>query len=265
MSSFDAQKYWEDRHEATTGLEGVGYLGLKGYNEWMYRLRRRVFHRALRPYAGTIAGSRVIDVGSGTGFYLDCWSRYRPTELVGSDFSKVACDRLEQTRRGARIVQLDITSTSPADFDALGQFDYLSVVDVLYHLIDDGAYQQALHNVARLLRPGGVMVFTENFLQHRARFANEWSVARELTEIEGMLDVAGLSLHQRAPWFVLMNGPVDSDDRFLRAHWNLVRRVSGRSRLAGNLLGAAEFPAEVLLTKLFRESPTSEIAIAVRR
>ena len=51
----------------------------------------------------------------------------------------------------------------------------------------------------------------------------------------------------------------------LRAHWDLVRRISGRSRIAGNLLGAAEFPAEVLLTKLFRESPTSEIAIAVRR
>jgi hypothetical protein len=67
---FDPLEYWEDRHGKSSGLAGVGYLGLKGYNEWMYRVRRHVFRRALRPYAARLRGARVLDVGSGTGFYL---------------------------------------------------------------------------------------------------------------------------------------------------------------------------------------------------
>ena len=46
MSGFDPKNYWEQRLATSTGLEGVGYLGLgQPFNEWMYRVRRWNFKR----------------------------------------------------------------------------------------------------------------------------------------------------------------------------------------------------------------------------
>ena len=72
--AFDARTYWERRLDRHPGREGVGHAGLgEGLNGWMYRVRRRVFLRELAPLMPTLPARSVLDVGSGTGFYLDRW------------------------------------------------------------------------------------------------------------------------------------------------------------------------------------------------
>ncbi len=262
MAAFDPLRYWEDRHQAAVGLSGVGYLGLKGYNEWMYRVRKRVFRRVLRPYAERLRAARVLDVGSGTGFYLSEWTRLKVGALTGCDFSTVALERLRAAFPALSIEHLDITTEDTGALDRLGRFDFVSIIDVLYHIVDDALYARAFQNLARLLAPGGVLVFTENFLQRTPRGGNAWQILRELREIEAAAARAELRITSRVPWFMLMNGPVDTDSRILKGGWWAIQKISGRSRIAGFAMGAAMYPAEVLLTKAFAESPTSEIALA---
>src|SRR5690349_24265699 len=97
---FDPRRYWEDRHERTRGLAGVGYLGLNDLNAWMYRVRTHVFRRLLAPYASQVRGARVLDVGAGTGFFVDLWTKLGAREVVALDIAAVACERLRASHPG---------------------------------------------------------------------------------------------------------------------------------------------------------------------
>src|ERR1700730_16470508 len=81
---FDASSYWETRLRNHPGLCGVGNTRLgKRYIQWLYKVRRAIFLR-LVPYLGTDRGtSQVLDIGSGTGFYLRMWTEAGVRSVVG--------------------------------------------------------------------------------------------------------------------------------------------------------------------------------------
>ena len=86
MGDFDAKQYGERRLTATPGLKGVGFTSLgKQYNRWLYRTRKHVFIRQVRGLGLDLSAQRVLDIGSGTGFYLDLWRGLGVKELTGSD------------------------------------------------------------------------------------------------------------------------------------------------------------------------------------
>jgi SAM-dependent methyltransferase len=256
--------YWEDRHAHTEGLDGVGYLGLNALNTWMYRVRAHVFRRLLEPYASRIRGARVLDVGSGTGFLLEQWSKLGAGACVALDVADVACTRLRTSHPGVDVRRLDIGEASEEELGSLGQFDFISAGDVLFHITDDAAYARALANIARCLAPAGRFVFTENFLEHRPRAVSGWQVSRTRLEIERALSAAHLAIEKRVPLFALMNYPVDHEGVLLRGWWSLVSRVARRSRVLSNVIGASLYPIELALLSVLKDSPTTEIAIAVR-
>ena len=74
------------------------------YNEWMYRVRGRVFDAVVarhflpggRPSpAPGAAPFKVLDVGAGTGFYVDRWLALGGS-VTGVDLTDVAVDRLRE-------------------------------------------------------------------------------------------------------------------------------------------------------------------------
>src|SRR5215471_1776862 len=100
--AFDARSYWEQRLARNPGREGVGHAGIgEGLNGWMYRVRRRVFLRELAPLMPTLPMRCVLDVGAGTGFYLDRWRELGAAPLVASDLTEVAVQRLRDSHPDA--------------------------------------------------------------------------------------------------------------------------------------------------------------------
>ena len=99
---FDNKEYWESRLREHYSLAGVGYLRLgRRYNEWMYRVRGAVFDRVVARigtgHAGTAPwhGTKVLDIGSGTGFYVDRWLRLG-ADVTGLDLTDVAVSELQR-------------------------------------------------------------------------------------------------------------------------------------------------------------------------
>src|SRR5947209_2784284 len=159
--SFDPAAFWERRLQRFD-LAAVGYTGLGlRYNEWLYRVRSFVFRRLLRFGELDLGSARVLDVGSGTGFYLAEWLRAGAAQVVGSDLTDIATERLADAFPQAEIVQLDI---SDEPIFPPGSFDAISAFDVLFHIVDDGRYRTALLNISSLLRDGGHLFLSENLL-----------------------------------------------------------------------------------------------------
>jgi len=87
-------EYWEARLAAHSGPESVGCLPYgRRYNAWLYRVRRRRFRALVRSLRLSTPELAVLDVGSGTGFYVEQWLRFSSGKLL-SDADRPSVDWL---------------------------------------------------------------------------------------------------------------------------------------------------------------------------
>ncbi len=259
--AFDPRAYWEERLAKEYDLTGVGYRGLgPDFNAAMYRVRAHVFHHVVRRLA-LPTKPRVLDVGSGTGFYVERWLERGPVDLVASDITSVAVDALAERFPGVEVRRLDIGDPDPLPGE---RFDVVSAFDVLFHIVDDERYARAIGNVASVLESGGWFVFSDNFLRAGTVRAKH-QVSRSLSEITDALRGAELEVVRRVPMFVLMNAPVDSRSRLLKRRWTRLsaRLAAGPDR--GKRAGAVLYPIELALTAVLRESPSTEVMVCRKR
>lgn len=254
--------FWEQRLAADWTESGVGYraLGLP-FNTWMYRVRREVFLHAVKTLDMAHATARVLDIGSGTGRYVEWWREAGVRQITGCDLTEAAVERLRRRYVDVPFLRLDIAEAG----DALepGSFDAVSCMDVLFHIIEDGRYAAALRSIAAALRPGGYFVLSENFL-HRPVQRGDRQVNRTLEWIGGALHDAGFEVASRVPMLVLMNAQVDAGAAW-RKLWGGVLRTLTATRPTGWLAGAALYPLERLLVRTLRESPTTELMVCRKR
>jgi 2-polyprenyl-3-methyl-5-hydroxy-6-metoxy-1,4-benzoquinol methylase len=259
--SFDPNRYWEQRLTASYSLGSVGWSGLgESFNRWMYAVRERVFSHVVGESIDGPPDLRVLDVGSGTGFYLDAWRKLGIRDLSGSDLTATAVARLRAAFVDTPIHQLDIGGDPEQLPDE--RYDAISIIDVLYHVVDDQRYAQAFHNLSTLLKPGGKLIFSENCVAQTK--AGIHQVSRSRTEIEDALHDAEFAPILQRPMFFLMNSPIDSDSRLLKRWWSTVVRLSSRNEMLGWSLGAAVFPLELALVRLARSGPSSKIIVCQR-
>lgn len=262
MAEFDPRVYWEKRLAGTSGLQGVGYLGLgQAFNQWMYRVRRKVFMRTVRRHVPTPSDLCVLDTGSGTGEYLRNWRLLGARAVEGSDLTEVAVDRLRAEFPDIGIRQLDITEPGALPKD---RYDAISCMDVLFHVVDRDRFMQAIANFSAALRPGGLLIISDNF-QHAPSTGETHFVARSLDEFSDALIANGLEPMDRRPMFHLLNRPTDSGSPWLHRWWGLVNKVCALSHALGGLLAMLAYPFELLIVSFRNEGVSTEIMVCRKR
>jgi predicted TPR repeat methyltransferase len=202
------------------------------------------------------ADASVLDIGSGTGFFIERWKELGVRRIVGVDITHAAVENLRRKHPDAEFQQVDIGDPLPAL--PRSSFDAVSAFDVLYHIVDDARYETALANISSLLKPGGLFVWSDNFVRE-GTLRGEQQVSRSLESIERALLASGFQIVDRRPLFYLMNSPVDSRDPVKKLLWQALSTVVSKSEVAGYAVGALLYPMERLLTTLAKESPTTEI------
>jgi SAM-dependent methyltransferase len=204
---------------------------------------------------GLRTGDRLLDLGCGGGRHA--FEAFRlGARVVALDASAEELSKVRDTvgamvvagqvpcREGAAAVQGDALDLPFED----SSFDRVVAAEVLEHIPDDTG---AMHELARVLRPGGTIAVTV------PRFGPEavnWSLSREYHEVEGghvriyrrselgrRLRAAGLeplgshhahSLHSPYWWLRCAVGPHNDDNTFVRAyHRVLVWDITSRPRV----------------------------------
>jgi SAM-dependent methyltransferase len=264
---FSARDYWESRLRQSYSLEGVGYRRLgRQYNTWMYRVRARVFARLARSLDVDWHPAKVLDIGSGTGFYVDQWHRLGVPRITGVDITDKAVEELRRRFPGDEFLRVDIgRPLDPASRSQLpAAFDAVSAMDVLFHIVDDAEYARAFENIASLLKPGGWFLWSDNFLRHHAERVTH-QVSRTLADSERLVRAAGFDVVRRVPMFVLMNYPADSRGRVARWAWTAMVAPAAIAEPLGWAVGAILAPIDGFLTRILQESPTTEIMVCRKR
>lgn len=240
----------------------------------MYRVRGEVFDRVVQEIAAGVfgagasgiqgwLGADVLDVGAGTGFYMERWIRFR-AQTIGMDFTEAAIEGLSGRFPGARLVRADIGGTLEGVNLRQGSFHAVSAFDVLFHIVDDAAYARAFRNIASLLRPGGWFLWSDNFIRQGTQRAAH-QVSRPYDHSVRLVEEAGFEIVGRVPMFVLMNYPADSRSRLARWGWSAMLGPAMLAEPLGWLTGAVLYPIERRLVRKLRESPSTELMICRKK
>ncbi|HZG96161.1 MAG TPA: glycosyltransferase, partial [Mycobacteriales bacterium] len=205
--------------DAAAPVAGVGVRTQShSYNEWLYRVRDRVFRRALaKTDVRAVARPRVLDIGPGVGFHVERWKKLG-ADVTAVDIADSAVRQLAEKHPDVLVRRLDISDDVS---ELAGDYDAVSAFDVLFHIVDDDRHRAAVRNVARLLRPGGWFIFSDTLARRRAS-TSEHYVRRSRREIERAVRRAGLEIVATPPALVLIAHPLDSTSARARAPWQRV-------------------------------------------
>ncbi len=221
--------YWTRIHARNRGrLSAVGYSGLgEGFNRAAYRLRRRAVERLLGR-AGLRPGAALLEAATGVGAYGPLWRRLGVARWVGLDLSEDAVAYCRDRYPWAEFLCQDLTAGGWEAGRAApeGAFDLVTAIDVLYHLVEDRAFETALRGLAARVKPGGLLVVSDVFVQRDNRIAAH--VKRRALEAYRKALGTDLELVDREPVFAILSDPVvrpgRARDQALSLAWRALAR-----------------------------------------
>lgn len=198
-SGYDPRSFWEERLRSHLDLAGTGEPGLSlAYNRACYRMRERVLSREIAREGIALDGARVLDVGSGVGFFVDYYLRHG-AEVTGVELTEVASRHLRERFPEARFLHGDISELDPGS-----GYDVVNAFDVLYHIVDDERWESALRRLARALAPSATLLLTDAFVPFEKRVASH-NVMRDWKRYRAVLAAEGVSARRAVPTHYLLN------------------------------------------------------------
>lgn len=199
---FDATSYWRHRIARHPGLVGTGTSFMpEAWQRSLYQAKERAYAALLGRQGVALAGARVLDFGCGTGYFEDVWAGEGAAHLAGIDVVEGSIERLARAHPDRRYLCVDLAET-PEGARALGEFDLVTAIDVLYHVVDDAALARVIGALAERMAPGGWLLFTDALRDARPaphvrfRSAERWA---------SVLGAHGLAVVDREPVAVLHN------------------------------------------------------------
>lgn len=266
QDGFNPREYWEKRLSPGLGLHRVGHLAYgKAFNRALYAIRRMIFQKIMRSFCFEgIHEKTILDIGSGTGFYLNLWKKLGPKNIYGLDFTDASVEFCARRFPDVTMIHADISNADHLASIPDESIDCISVFDVLFHIVDDTHYEKAIHNISRKLKPEGYLFYSDNFIHH-GTIREKHIVHRSLHEISAILENNDFMIIGRVPMFWLMGYPIDTKSPLIGKLWNLLMYPVRKSEIVGSIYAAILFFPERLLVSLCRESPTTEMMICKKK
>lgn len=268
--AYDPQDYWDRLHAAGHHESTVGNSALPvAINRAMYAALLDQARRLLADHGLTGPPGRVLDVGAGTGIWVDFWLQAGAKEVVGFDLAATSVAHLRERLPEATFLQADVGAP---ELPVEGPFDLISAMSVLLHVVDPERWRRALRNLAGVLRPGGHVVAIEPLVVH-----SYWgppfdehsnSRARPLQEWRDGVAQAGLELVDLRPATVLLSNVIDTRSRYAFAAlwqgWGLLQQATARDERAGRAAGAVLGALDAPLRRALPHGPSAKLLLLRR-
>ncbi|GBE14882.1 bifunctional 3-demethylubiquinone-9 3-methyltransferase/ 2-octaprenyl-6-hydroxy phenol methylase [bacterium BMS3Abin14] len=262
---FDAKAYWEKRLMGKYDLSGVGWESLgRPYNRWIYWAKKKIFRRLAGPLCDSSSELSVLDIGSGTGFYIERWKELGVPAISGCDITAIAVEKLRERFPEIQFEQLDIAGDIAKCGIASTKYDIVSSFDVLYHIVDDDSFERAVSNISNLMKPEGLFFLTDYFFRFRG-FRSEHVVGRTLKDYKAVIEKNGFEILERRPASILCFPPSDVKSRLSPTLWYIATFPMRIVPALGYIYGLLFAPVDVLLTKILKEGPGLEFMVCKKR
>lgn len=228
MNKYQPREYWDDRLTKDFSLGGVGFLGLGiAFNEWLYKARLRALNKLLHKHRIDPYGMRILDIGIGTGFYINFWERLGVKHITGLDITRKSISELTVKYPQYTFIRRDISE----ELSIKHKFDIIIAFDVFFHIVEEHEFEKAISNIKSISHTKTFILISDNFLKEyrpKAFHKND----RTMSRYKKVLVDNGFYITDIQPIFYFSNAPVDlaaikskAFQLLLKASWSLVRKV----------------------------------------
>ena len=198
--AYKAKDYWERRFGTRFSLSVSGHQGFsEQYNRYLYKLKERSLGIALQRYGIKVEGQSVLDIGCGNGFFVDYYTR-KKSNVTGIDITNISVKILSAKFPLCKFLRTDICSP---DISLKETFDIVNVFDVLYHIVDDDAFEKALSNIGVWCKQGAWILLTDTLNPEKS--IGEHVRYRDLGTYRTALGKADIDIIGLIPVFRLMS------------------------------------------------------------
>ena len=106
----------------------------------------------------------VFDLGSGAGHWIDFYlSVFNASNVYGLDIAKTCVAKLKSKYLHNKNVSIREGDISSKSFSLDQKFDIVNAIGVIFHIVDDKLWLQALINLKQLLNEDGIIVVGGQF------------------------------------------------------------------------------------------------------
>jgi SAM-dependent methyltransferase len=179
----------------------------QGFNEVTYHLRLAAVEQILGREA--FSPRTVFEGAVGVGAYAPLWRKLGVERWAGVDLSAAAVERLSHRFPDATFAKFDLSSGVEEIRGAFGSalFDLVTGIDVLYHIVDDSDFAQALSTLGKMVTPSGRLLISDVFVREPTTIAPHVR-RRPLVRYQELLASQDFLLVQREPVFAVLGDPV---------------------------------------------------------
>ncbi len=184
-STLDWRSYWENRLQLRPDVGGTGHRAFSmQYNEYMYLVATENMQLALQEAQVAVQGQRILDVGAGLGYFVNRFLEWGAASVTGVDITEFGVQQLRQRFPHQTFYRADI---SDPDCSVPGGFDLVSAISMLFHIVEEPKFDQAIQNICDRVLPGGHLLLVDTFYKPftiSARHANPRPLSRYVPSLE---------------------------------------------------------------------------------
>jgi len=170
MVSTEGYEESEKEHwnESVKSIDRYSSVGIQGFPTIINKYRKKslfpIITNELDNRGIQIDSTKILDAGCGTGIYSEWYAR-SGADVVGIDLSDSAIENIKELNIPGTYQQSSLDNLSFPD----DTFDIVHSFSVLYHIVDDDDWEQALMEMARVLKPGGLMLLRIDWVDQTER------------------------------------------------------------------------------------------------
>lgn len=154
----EALAFWDRRHRTAGELRSGGDLSFDhATNEIFYALRLGRLVDIVGDVTSPAAPLRILDAGCGKGYFARGMARFGH-QVDGID----ASPRAIEDCRASRVADDSYAVSTLAHWCPPYLYDVVYSIDVLFHVMDDEAWEASVRNLASLVRLGGRLILVDH-------------------------------------------------------------------------------------------------------
>jgi len=234
------EKYWEERLNKDFSLSGVGHLGFGlEYNIWLYKSRLHVLRGLLIKNNIVCKGKKILDIGVGTGFYIDFWEKLGAKKITGIDITNKSIEELKEKYPNYRFTKGNISTLDYNKKFPDEKFDIITAFDVLFHIVNEEDFKNAIENIRKFSHKETIILIMDNILKEY-KPAREHENDRTFLYYKKVLNSYSREIKEIKPLFYFMNTPIDIkriDNKFLVYFIKIMWKINAKIRSIYRKLG----------------------------
>lgn len=267
MQAYRPADFWESRYQkfdiSTSGHINLPYV----YNTWLYKMKIGKILKSLISRFNVLEDKNVLELGCGTGAYLDMWRGLNIKSMTGVDIAPSTAINLKKQNPDYNFYCQDISDENIAVLLGENKYDIVTAIGVLVHIIDDEDMRSALRNISRMVTDNGLVLISDYMLSgDQPERDATYMKFRNLEIFKKDLYEAGLELISAIPFYYFMINPIDTpsmvERHFLnQSHFLLKRLIRRHPNLSGRLL----YYIDTMITAMLTDGPSEELFICKKR